>query len=195
MERGLPELTSFSEHVRARGICASSILVDYARVTAGNIAETRLFGPAQQLVEVVRLRLANDEPIGLHTVYLPVEVAERIGFTREALSLDRSLSLYELLGQNGIRLVWAEEHLRARRALPHEARLLGVHRGTALMSVRRLTRDDRDQLVEIVRAVYLGNKYDYVVQLERGATGSVPGGFILPAVSYQPSAISHERSP
>jgi hypothetical protein len=46
------------------------------------------------------------------------------------------------------------------------------------MSVQRLTRDDNDQLVEVALAVYLGEKYDYVVQLERGAHGHVPGGSI-----------------
>jgi hypothetical protein len=37
------------------------------------------------------------------------------------------------------------------------------------MSVLRLTRDDAERLIEVVRADYLGDKYDYVVQLERRA--------------------------
>lgn len=39
---------------------------------------------------------------------------------------------------------------------------------TAVMSVLRLTRDERGELVEAVRAVYLGDKYDYVITVERG---------------------------
>lgn len=36
------------------------------------------------------------------------------------------------------------------------------------MSVLRLTRDEGGELVEAVRAVYLGDKYDYVITLDRG---------------------------
>ena len=178
MERGLPELTSFSEHVTARGIRAASMLVDYTQLTASERTATSQFGRGEPLVKVVRLRLANDEPVGVHTVFLRAEVARQIGFTREGLDENRSVSLYELLELHGVRLAWAEEHLRARRASPREARLLGARGRAAVMSVRRLTRDDRDQLVEIVQAVYLGDKYDYVVQLERGAARKAPGGLI-----------------
>jgi hypothetical protein len=36
-----------------------------------------------------------------------------------------------------------------------------------VMSVLRLSRSADDELIEAVRAVYLGDKYDYVIQLER----------------------------
>jgi DNA-binding GntR family transcriptional regulator len=37
------------------------------------------------------------------------------------------------------------------------------------MSVLRLTHNAAGRLIETVRAVYLGDKYDYVIQLERRA--------------------------
>jgi hypothetical protein len=39
------------------------------------------------------------------------------------------------------------------------------------MTVLRLTRDQRGRLLEAVRAVYLGDKYDYVISLERTQAG------------------------
>jgi GntR family transcriptional regulator len=64
----------------------------------------------------------------------------------------------------------AEEHLQARVTSDAETRLLGVPARTAVMTVLRLTRDEQGLLLEAVRAVYLGDKYDYVITVER-ATG------------------------
>jgi GntR family transcriptional regulator len=68
----------------------------------------------------------------------------------------------------GYRLRLAEEHLRARVTSTGETRVLGVPARTAVMSVLRLTRDEQGRLLEAVRAVYLGEKYDYVITVERG---------------------------
>jgi DNA-binding GntR family transcriptional regulator len=39
------------------------------------------------------------------------------------------------------------------------------------MSVLRLTRDADGTLLEAVRAVYLGDRYDYVITLQRAGSG------------------------
>jgi hypothetical protein len=36
------------------------------------------------------------------------------------------------------------------------------------MSVPRVTRDEQADLIQAVRAVYLGDKYDYVISVDRG---------------------------
>jgi GntR family transcriptional regulator len=180
LERALPELTSFTEHLASKGVASSSRLVRYERVEEAGAGRTRavspdapdprLFPRGQPLVRVVRLRLASGLPIGVHTALVPAAIAEAIGFTRERLEADEHVSLYACLEEADYGLHAAEEHLYARLLAPREAALLGVPRKSAAMSVLRLTRTDGDDLVEAVRAVYLGDKYDYVIGLERGTS-------------------------
>jgi GntR family transcriptional regulator len=176
LERSLPELTSFTEHLASKGLASASRLVRYLEVGEGfrpallpspDSPEPRLFGGAGPLVCVVRLRLANVAPIGLHTTLVPQGLAQEIGFTAERLGADESCSLYACMELHGYRLRSAEEHLRARVTSVGEARLLEVPRRTPVMSVLRLTRGEGGELLEVVRAVYLGDKYDYVITLDR----------------------------
>jgi GntR family transcriptional regulator len=182
LERSLPELTSFSEHLASKGLASSSRLLAYdcleadasearspgGRLPSPDAPEPQLFPPGTALARVVRLRLANAAAVGVHTTLLPSSLAEQIGFTEERLRADEQCSLYACLAQHGRRLRFAEEHLRARTTSASEARVLGVPRRTAVMSVLRLTRDEGGELVEAVRAVYLGDKYDYVITLDSG---------------------------
>jgi hypothetical protein len=46
------------------------------------------------------------------------------------------------------------------------------------MSVLRKSSDDQALLIEVVRAVYLGDKYDYVVRLDRGVGEAALGGLV-----------------
>jgi GntR family transcriptional regulator len=184
LERALPELTSFTEHLVSQGLASSSRLVHYDQLRVGEPPRDRedrrlpspdspdpgLFPEGVQLARVVRLRLANETPVGVHTTLLPLEVAERAGFTEERLRADERFSLYASLAAAGYELRFADEHLRARLVSAAEARLLGVGRQAALMSVLRLTRDAAGRLLEAVRAVYLGDMYDYVISLERAGT-------------------------
>jgi GntR family transcriptional regulator len=184
LERVLPELTSFTEHLASKGLRSSSRLLDYERVKRTRAArraslrraispdepEPGLFQPSAPLVRIVRLRLANEIPIGVHTTLLPAEVAERSAFTEQRLREDERVSLYASLEEAGYGLRLAEEHLQARVTSDAETRLLGVPARTAVMTVLRLTRDEQGLLLEAVRAVYLGDKYDYVITVER-ATG------------------------
>jgi GntR family transcriptional regulator len=186
MERDLVEMTSFTEHLASKGLASSSRLVEFERLPRRAVGRTTdpvspdapdpdLFPGKEGLARVVRLRLANEAPIGLHTTLVPWQIADRIGFTEDRLRSDPTISLYACLELGGHLLGRAEEHLRARALAAREARLLGVPVGTAAMSVLRLTGDRRDALVEAVRAVYLGDKYDYVIRMER-STEIVPKG-------------------
>ena len=183
LERALPELTSFSEHLASKGLVSSSRLINWEAVSgpreregqplpSPDAPDPRLFGHSSlRLARAIRLRLANDRPIGLHTTLVPLAIAEAIGFTEERLRRNERLSLYAELERAGFRLSEAEEHLRARLLARPEAALLGVPQSTAAMSVLRLTRDESSRLLEAVRAVYLGDKYDYVVSLKRKQAG------------------------
>lgn len=176
LRRELPELTSFSEHLSGQGIRSASQLLDYQRLEPGQASirkysedEPRFFDylPSRPLVRFVRLRLANAVPVGLHTTATTVDVAEAAGLTEERLRADPSLSFYRALEAAGYDLALAEEHLVARAAGSREAQLLGVAEGTPVMSVLRISGTPDGSPLEAVRAVYLGDKYDYVLHLER----------------------------
>lgn len=176
LRRKLPELTSFTEHLAEQRIRSSSRLLAFERlaereapresVSQDEPMQAEHF-PGQEVVRFVRLRLANDTPVGVHTTLTPGWLAEAIGLTEARLRNESGFSFYAAIEADGPGLAWAEEHLVARGAGPSEAALLGVRRGTPVMSVLRLSRSVHDELIEAVRAVYLGDKYDYVVQLER----------------------------
>jgi GntR family transcriptional regulator len=177
MERVLPELTGFTEHIRSRGMRSRSRLVDYSTVVASASNDSRQYPAGTPLARVVRVRYADSVVIACHSVYLPVDIATSIGFSEEVLRSDETTSLYELFALAGLRLAWADERLQARGADRAEAELLGVRSGTPVMSVLRATHDTDDRLIEIVRAVYLGDKYEYAVHLDREA-GPGRGGLV-----------------
>ena len=172
LERPLPELTSFTEHVTKAGYEPGQRLLSVERVRAekaGSLASQ--FEADLEVVVVRRVRLVDGEPVGLHRTVLPAVLAARIGFVEDRLRKEQ-LSLYGQLREHGLELAWAEEHLQARVASEEEASLLGVPVGEALIQVRRFSHDRNNRLVEAVDAVYIGWRYDYRVTLVRRVGGS-----------------------
>lgn len=152
---------------------AGSRLVSFAWVDPSDNSDARHFPVPTKLARVIRVRLANDVPVGLHTLYVPADVAIAARFTAERLAAEPRVSFYRALAEVGIHIARAEEHLSARTATTLEVRCLDIRRGAPIMSVLRLTREHSDQLIEVVRADYVGDRYDYVVNLERRGDQSV----------------------
>jgi GntR family transcriptional regulator len=181
MELSLPQLTGFSEQVRARGMRPTSHLVDYRVLDRGRDRDAHFFPDGTPLIRVTRVRCANEVPIGIHIAYLPHEIVERAGFSERSLRANPSLSLYERLEGAGLRIVWAEEYLRSRAADRGEAKLLNVRTGIPVMDVLRLTRYEGDRLMEVVRSVLLGDRYTYIAYLERHPAAAGLGGLVTHA--------------
>ncbi len=104
MELSLPQLTGFSEQVRARGMRPTSRLAEYRAVNRSRDRDAHFFPTNTPLVRITRVRCANDIPIGIHIAYLPQEIVERAGFTEASLRADPSLSLYRQLEAAGVRI-------------------------------------------------------------------------------------------
>jgi GntR family transcriptional regulator len=175
MPRPLPELTSFTEHLRSLGLRPGARLLSYRPVGSQSDAASD-FPPGTPLVRIVRVRTADDVPVGVHVLFLPADLARRVGFLAPALQTRPGLSLYEALEQNGIRIDAAREHLVSRLATGREASLLEIPRRSAVLEVTRRTFDDEGHPLELVRAVYRGDRYDYVVWLRRSPGATSEGG-------------------
>lgn len=161
MEHPLEQLVSFSEDIRARGLNpGSQILLFEETAPPSEVAVHVQLPPDTLLTRVKRVRLANDEPVGIHDAYL-----HRVTLT--AGELEQNPSLYALLAEKGIHLGEGEDMIEAVAATKEVAHLLRVKTGAPLLRTTRFSWDTRGQFVEYVVALYHANLYQYRTRLKR----------------------------
>ncbi len=137
VERDLTSLAGLPAYLRRQGFQADARVLSTATVEADAETAAALGMSAGGLVlEVVRVRLADGDPISLERALFPAE--------RFPGLLDRSLggSLYELLEAHyALEPGEAEERIEVVAAGAAEARLLELRRGAPLLAVARTAWD------------------------------------------------------
>jgi GntR family transcriptional regulator len=164
------ELTSHTEHVRARGMDPASRLVGVTRVAAApELAGMLGLQPGGEVLQIERVRLADGEPLAIELLNLD---ARR--FDGVAGALGESQSLYELLrARYGVELSSAEETIEAVAAPEREADLLGIPSGAPVLLLCRQTFDASGDPVEYVRSHYRADRFRFRTRL-------VPAGAAAP---------------
>lgn len=100
------------------------------------------------------------KPVVIDEIYLPGEIF--VGITLEMLQ-DYQGSFYGLLESHfGVRMIRAEERLRAVAADRASAALLGVGEGSPLLSIERVSYTYADRPVEWRRGLYLTAEHYYL---------------------------------
>jgi GntR family transcriptional regulator len=116
---------------------------------------------------IERTLLADGEPVGIHTSYLPLWLigqATEGSFSREVLTRG---SLYRVIESTGVRLQRADEIVEPAIAGEEEARRLGVKEGELVLKVKRTVYDSGERPVEYVILTYRADLYTYRIQLHR----------------------------
>ena len=150
---------SFTESMRELGMeVASKVLVFHKQIADDTVALQLYLPEGSHVIYIERLRLADNEPMALEKVYLPYKGFE--GLLTKDLA---SQSLYKLLEHEfNSRPILAEESIEAIHLNNKEARLLGVHSGSAALLARRITRDERGTAIESVQTIYRADRYRMV---------------------------------
>jgi len=160
VERDLTSLAGLPSYLRRQGFESDARVLSTATVEADDETAAALqLGAGDLVLEIVRVRLADGEPISLERASFPAD--------RFPHMLDRSLSgsLYELM-QNEYGLVpgEAEERIEVVTAGTAEARLLGVPRGAPLLTVARTTWDADGRPFERSHDLFRGDRARIVVR-------------------------------
>ncbi len=165
-EEKLPALRGFTEDIIAKGHVPRSIVLssEIIRPQPRIIDKLRLT-PKDDVFKLVRLRLIDEEPVQIHTVYLPMWVADLINYSDIDFS---TRSLYSEMERAGIRLDEAEEVLEASVASELHSSLLRVPKGAPLIITERQTFDVNGRVVEFSIVEIRGDKYRHSVKLKRG---------------------------
>jgi GntR family transcriptional regulator len=160
VERDLTSLAGLPSYLRRQGFQSDARVLSTTTVEAdaGTAAELGLAEGALVL-EIVRVRLADGEPISLERALFPAE--------RFPDLLDRSLggSLYELLETHyGLVPGEAEERIEVVAAGAGEAGLLGLRRGAPLLAVARTAWDADGRAFERSHDLFRADRARIVVR-------------------------------
>lgn len=165
LQKGLQELTSFSEDMLRRGIQPGQVIQSIERLTPSEDVLQRLeLPPGAKVLRVERIRLGDNTPIGLQTSYL--KLAENQTIARE--DLEAAGSLYRILQDKyNIIPTEADETLEVTLATPYEASLLQIKPGAPLLLNERLLYNQNREPVEFVKILYRGDRYRYLIRLTK----------------------------
>ena len=165
LQKGMQELTSFSEDLIRRGIKPGQIIRSISRVVpTENILRRLEMEPGTTVLQIERIRLGDNTPIGLQTSFVVLEEGQEI--TKE--DLEKSGSLYAILQEKfNIIPTEADETLEVTLATPEEAILLHVKTDAPLLLNERLTYNQNRKPVEFVKILYRGDRYRYITRLSR----------------------------
>jgi GntR family transcriptional regulator len=160
VERDLTSLAGLPAYLRRQGFQSDARVLSTATVEADGETAAALGLAASALVlEVVRVRLADGEPISLERALFPAD--------RFPGLLDRSLAggLYELLqAEYELAPGEAEERIEVVAAGGAEAKLLGVRRGAPLLAVVRTAWDADGRPFEHSHDLFRGDRARIVVR-------------------------------
>lgn len=168
LAQGPRELTSFTEEMRRHGWASSSkIIVQKVMPASAEVAGKLEINPGEQVLLLRRLRLADGQPMGIQSAYLPSKLApalETFKFSGE--------SLYEVLQTRfGLIPAYAQERHTAVAVGVIHSKMLGVKVGSPAMAVERVAFLADRRPFEYVRSIMRGDRYSIVLDLGGESAG------------------------
>lgn len=169
IECDITGLAGFTEQLRQGQLRASARVVSSDVVPASRMMAKALeLAPDAEVYEVVRVRMARQQPLALERSYLPVELFPGL------LSKRLTGSLYARMRREyGLAPQTATEFLEPFIATPPVAALLGVAAGSALLLIERTARTTSGQPVEYARDLFRPDKIRISVRTAAGESGAL----------------------
>jgi len=156
------QLHGHTEEMEAEGLRPGSRLLATGNEPAPpEVAEFFGLRPGDAIHRIERIRLVDDEPIALQTVFL-----DPVRFGDVGAELEHAVSLYRLLRERyDVQIAGGEETVEAAAASREEAELLELEPGAPLLVLHRRSWDTEERPVEWSRSLYRGDRYRVAVRL------------------------------
>ena len=163
MLESLANLRGFAEEVARKGYKPSSKVMEWGMKDTLFFEKGKLnLDKNDRVLLVERIRFMDQVPVAVERTCWP----EDIGTIFQKYDLN-VINFYEILEQNGIYLKKSREIIGAVNASVHEAELLGVEYGMALLEMSRTTTDVNRRVIEYARTRYRSDYYNYEIELNR----------------------------
>jgi len=154
------ELTSLWEDLAASGRRPTTRVIHHGVEAAHGAPATSLgVEEGSRLLRIRRIRFADDVPIAILENFLPRRYSDITSTELE------HRGLYEILRDRGVEIRVARQRIAARPATAVEAKLLGVRRPSALLTMERTAYDGSGSIVEFGSHCYRHDLYAFEVTL------------------------------
>ncbi|MBS0573853.1 MAG: GntR family transcriptional regulator [Proteobacteria bacterium] len=158
LEQSLSHLTSFTEEMARRGLRAGVRWLERGLFLPSPDEVLALgLGAGEQVARLSRLRLADGRPMAIEHASLPPDILP------DPLAVGGSL--YEVLGQGGLRPVRAMQKISAINLSAGECELLEVRPQAAGLRIERIGYLRGGRAIELTRSIFRGDAYDFVAEL------------------------------
>jgi GntR family transcriptional regulator len=157
-------MASFSDEMRGSGVTPGTEVVEFRRLRNGGSQARALRIPATNpVIRFARLRLADGEPIGLETTWVPAALVPNL---RQA---DLAGSWYELLNRRyGVQIITGTSVIELAEASEREARLLGIAPGAALFHIETTSYGPGGGVVDFGVDLFRGDRYRLIAERMSG---------------------------
>jgi GntR family transcriptional regulator len=157
-------MTSFSDEMRGSGVTPGSEVLEFRRLRNGGSQARALRIPATDpVIRFTRLRLADGEPIGLETTWVPAKLVPDL---RQA---DLTGSWYELLARRyGVQIVTGTSLIELAEASEREARILGTAPNAALFHIETTSYGPAGLVVDFGVDLFRGDRYRLIAERMSG---------------------------
>lgn len=161
IESGLSGFYSFTTLIAQRGMRPGVRLLAFDIVPPpGSVGQLLQLSAGGACYRIRRLRLADDEPLILETVFVPQDVCGAL--TAEQVALR---PLYDLLAAEGLALRRAKQFFEPTVADEYEAQMLGIATGAPALLVQNITYTADERPVVLSKAIMRGDRVRYYVEL------------------------------
>jgi GntR family transcriptional regulator len=154
VQRSLSDVVGVPAFLANQGyIAGTRVLSTKITVPDRTTQQALRIGPADFVIEIQRVRLADGSPISLELAQFPAEAFPGL--------LERELggSIYEILETHyGLVTSRADERIEAVNATPEESTLLGIKQRSALLLITRIAYDQQGAPCEFSRDLFRGDR-------------------------------------
>jgi DNA-binding GntR family transcriptional regulator len=152
----------YDELKRADRTPTTDVLALEVREADESIAEEFGIAQGEDVVYLERVRKADDVPVAIMRNWLPANLVDL-----DANDL-QTHGLYEILRKGGVRMRMAHQSIGAEAADSNTARLLGIKKGSPMLTIQTTTYADSGKPVDVGRHEYRGDMYRFpVTKVER----------------------------
>ena len=152
--KDLKDVTSFNDYCRLMNCTPQTRVIHAQMVYAAEEDKRDLMCEEDQVVETMRLRMADDTPVMLETNRFPKQYAF-------LLEEDLTGSLYAILQEYGLEANQAVHEISLAYATAQQARHLGVNEGDALLNLREIIYDQYGRPLHTSRQLIRGDRFTF----------------------------------